>query len=120
MSDSELAKLEAVASSRLVVVVGPSEALPWVEDVEYFGRDPEVSSLLLPTALAPSVPSAWLASAFAKRLAAASSPGLALVAPDPPLLVPLGARLGLTKSALERWLGEHARAPKPTHRGGVG
>jgi hypothetical protein len=120
MSDDELARLEAVASARLVVVVGPSEALPWVPDIEYFGRDPEVPSLLLPTALAPSVPPAWLARAFARRLASAELSGLALVAPGPPLLVPLGVRLGLTKSALERWLGEHARAPEPTDRGGVG
>ena len=38
-----------------VVVLGATEALPWVDGVNYLGRDPDAPRLLLPTMLRPAV-----------------------------------------------------------------
>ncbi|NUO49050.1 MAG: hypothetical protein HOV80_09365 [Polyangiaceae bacterium] len=59
-SDEALGALCGVASEDAIVLLGDSEALPWADGVGYLGVDPEAPSLLVPTALAPSIPLALL------------------------------------------------------------
>lgn len=49
-------RLTGVATSELLVVLGPAEDLPWTPCVRYFGRDERAPRLLLSTAEAPELP----------------------------------------------------------------
>jgi hypothetical protein len=53
--DERLAALRGVAGPSLLVVLGEASALPWVDGVEYLGRDTRAPSLLLPATRAPSI-----------------------------------------------------------------
>src|SRR5262245_37711227 len=64
LDDARRAGLTAVAGPGALVVLGESERLPWVDGVIYLGRDPAAPELLVPTALAPTVPAALLAHAL--------------------------------------------------------
>jgi hypothetical protein len=55
-SDEDLARLTGVAGQDLILLLGDSALLPWVEGAAYLGRDPRAPSLLLPTNREPSVP----------------------------------------------------------------
>src|SRR5689334_21688884 len=61
-SAEHLATYEGVATPTILLVLGAN--LPWTDGVIYLGRDPAAPSLLLPTTLAPNVPSALLAAKF--------------------------------------------------------
>jgi hypothetical protein len=50
-SDGHLHGLRGVAGDGLLVVLGTSETLPWVDGVSYLGRDPSAPRLLVPTML---------------------------------------------------------------------
>jgi hypothetical protein len=100
--DDALAALSGVASPDGIIVLGPAEALPWVDGVVYLGRDPEAPALLLPTALAPDAPPALLERAVLTRVAAAPVAVLA----DPPALASLAAARPLDRARLRAWLGE--------------
>jgi hypothetical protein len=78
--------LSATAGGDALVLLGPAEALPWVDGAVYLGRE---HGLLVPTTLAPTVPGDLLARALHQRLA----PGpLALVPRDGAVaLLPLAA-----------------------------
>lgn len=67
LDDDALAALTAVAGGGALAVLGAADALPWVDGVVYLGRDDDAPLLLVPTALAPSVPVALLARALATR-----------------------------------------------------
>ncbi len=54
-SDAALSALRGVAGEGAIVVVGASEALPWVDGARWLGRDLAAPSLLLPTSERPSV-----------------------------------------------------------------
>lgn len=100
--DAALAALSGVASPDRLLVVGPVEALPWVDGVVYLGRDPQAPSLLLPTALAPDAPPALLERAVLGRALAAPVAVLA----DPPALASLAAARPLDRARLCAWLAE--------------
>lgn len=44
-----LSRLTGAASSDVLVLEGPSDALPWVDGIRYLGRDPRAPGLRLPT-----------------------------------------------------------------------
>lgn len=100
-SDASLRLLTGVASSRLVLVVGPETELPWVPGVSYLGRDDAEPALLVPTALTANVSVELLAEAVFSRLGRRESCALL---PEPPLLVPLGRALTLSRAQLGAWL----------------
>jgi len=95
-----LARLRGVASAALIVLIGEPDALPWVDGARYLGRDERAPALLLPTALAPSVPPALLERALLAR--APHGPLAVLLAP--PRLVGLAAARPLTSARLRAWL----------------
>jgi hypothetical protein len=102
--DAALGALAAVAGEAagddLLVVLGEAAALPWVDGVVYLGRDDAAPELLLPTALAPSVPPGVLAVAIR---AALSVPGLIAVLAAPPRLVPCGVARAIDRGRLAAW-----------------
>jgi MoxR-vWA-beta-propeller ternary system domain bpX5 len=103
LDDEALARLSGVSAPDLLAVFGPEVALPWVEGIRYFGRDPEAPSLLLPTAVVLSVPAPLLERAL---LAAAggSTPPLAVLL-DPLRLVPMGLARPVDRARLQVWIG---------------
>lgn len=104
LDDAALGALAAVAggdaSGDVLVVLGAAAALPWVDGVVYLGRDDAAPELLLPTALAPSVPPGVLAVAIR---AAVSRPGPVAVLAAPPRLVPCGVARTIDRGRLAAW-----------------
>jgi hypothetical protein len=104
LDDAALGALAAVASGAasgaVLVVLGAAAALPWVDGVVYLGRDDAAPELLLPTALAPSVPPGVLAVAIR---AAVSVPGPIAVLAAPPQLVPCGVARAIDRGRLAAW-----------------
>jgi len=101
LDDAALGALAAVAGADLLIVLGEPSSLPWVDGVGYLGRDDAAPGLLLPTALAPSVPPAALEAAV--RAAAGSAPVAVLAAPR--RLVPCGRARAIDRERLVAWLG---------------
>jgi hypothetical protein len=100
--EGELEGLRACAGEGVLVVLGPAERLPWAEGVRYLGRDPAAPGLLLPTALAPTVPVDLLARALVRRARGV----LAVLPPEAglgPAVVPL-VSAPIFRPALEAWL----------------
>lgn len=87
--------LDAVATTRALVLFGETDALPWVRSIRYFGRDIRAPNLWLPTALEPLVPLDLLERAIRKRI-----PGPSLVDPVGGRLIPVAAAAPLDESAL--------------------
>ena len=103
-----LPALEGVVSANEVVVLGPFDALPWVEGAVYLGREPEAPTLLLPTTLKPAVPLPWLASA----VVALCPVGRVAVLPQSRRIVPLhAARLIESHTLRAALLGGEGGAP---------
>ncbi len=100
--DECLAEVRGVGGEGLLVILGASERLPWVEGVTYLGRDGQAPALLLPTALEPSAPAALLERAFAARF-----PGLmpCAVLTGPATLVPVAEARPVARETLLKWLG---------------
>ena len=103
LDDEALGRFFGVAGDKLLVVTGSTELLPWIEGVQYLGRDPACTEVLSPTNYSPSVPSSLLARALGARLL---SPGpLAILPfPDPPVFVPLGDARPISRQQLNAWL----------------
>jgi hypothetical protein len=89
----------AVAGDDVLVVFG--DALPWIDGVTYLGRDDSAPALLLPTALAPSVPAAVLEAAIRKRIPRAAP---VAVLPSPARLVDCGAAREIDRDRLRAWV----------------
>lgn len=73
--DARLANWEGVAGRGLLVLLGASALLPWVDGAVYLGRDAAAPSLLLPCALAPDVAASLLERAFVVHAHAGSEVG---------------------------------------------
>jgi hypothetical protein len=100
-SDEALRTLRGAAAPGLLAVLGEAEALPWVDGVNYLGRDPEAPALLLPTLRAPDVHPALLERALLARASAGAAPLGVLLAPE--RLLPLGRARPLSRVALLAW-----------------
>lgn len=101
LDEEALQSLTAVAGDDVFVVLGNSSALPWIDGVIYLGRDEAAPDLLLPTAVAPTIPAALLEAAVRRRV-----PRLAPVAvlPAPARLIPCGAARAIDRGRLAAWL----------------
>jgi hypothetical protein len=93
-------KLEAVLAKELLILLGDSDALPWVDGVCYLGRDPATPRLLLPTVLEPAVSPELLEQAIRGRFPAVRFPLAVLLGPDE--LCPLDRARPLA-ALLEAW-----------------
>jgi hypothetical protein len=97
-----LDSLRALGSPSSLLVFGEHDVLPWVDGAVYLGAHPEAPRLLVPTALAPTVPYALLERAlFAHRPGAAEPSALLL---DPLRLVDASSPRPFDLASLERWL----------------
>jgi hypothetical protein len=101
LADDALHALAAVAGDDLLVVLGDGSALPWIDGVTYLGRDDAAPNLLLPTALAPTVPAFVLEAAIRKRVPRAAP---VAVLPAPARLIPCGAARAIDRVQLATWL----------------
>ena len=108
VEDTALARWSGVAGPGLLVLLGDTESLPWVEGVVYLGRDAAAPSLLLPCTLAPHVSPALLDRALVAR-AQAGTP--LAVLPRSGQLVPVGAARPVSREALGVWLAKQEAAP---------
>lgn len=82
LTPERIARLRGVRTEQALILLGPAEALGWVDGILYFGRDPGESLLYLPTTQKPSVPVEWIAR-------------LLTSAPPPYLLLPNRAPISL-------------------------
>lgn len=99
--DEILARMTGAAAPDLLVVLGASADLPWVDGAVYLGKDAAAPSLLLPTTREPSVPLPLVERAFAR--AAGAPPPLAILL-DPPLLTSLQNARPILRTTLQGWL----------------
>lgn len=103
-TDEALDKLSGVAGADLLILLGDTAALPWVEGAVYLGRDPSAPSLLLPTTHEPSVPLDLLERALTQRAVRfQATPPLAVLLDPPRLASTLEAR-PLVRERLQAWL----------------
>ncbi len=107
LDDAELSGLRGVTSGDLLCVLAEGERLPWVDGIEYYGRDPRAPGPLWPTAFEPTPPAALVATALAR----ASQPGsqAARVRPFAVLhrqrrLLPLDNARPIHRPVLAAWL----------------
>jgi hypothetical protein len=99
--DEALARLSGAASRELLVVLGDSADLPWVDGAVYLGKDAAAPSLLLPTTREPSVPLPLVERALSR---AAEAPPPFAVLLEPPQVASLEAARPILRSTLEQWL----------------
>ena len=106
--DPQLGAWSGVAGPRVLVLLGATESLPWVDGAVYLGRDAAASSLLLPCALAPEVAPALLERALVAH-AAAGTP--LAVLPRPGLLISVGAARPVARETLMSWVKSEEGSP---------
>jgi hypothetical protein len=99
-ADDLLLRLRGVAGRDLIVLTGESSDLPWLDGVDYLGRDPLAPGLYIPTTLEPTPSVVLLERALRRR-----APQLAA----PLALMPIGRRGASTQP------GEHAPVAEPVH-----
>jgi MoxR-vWA-beta-propeller ternary system domain bpX5 len=101
-TDARLAEWSGVAGEGVLVLLGPSGSLPWVDGAVYLGRDSAAPSLLMPCALAPNVAASMLERALLARVGNAGTP--VAVLPASGHLVPVGAARPVSRVTLTAWL----------------
>lgn len=106
--DAQLGAWTGVAGPGLLVLLGETGALPWVDGAVYLGREVAAPSLLLPCTLAPDVAPALLE----RALVAHASAGTPLaVLPRAAQLVPVGAARAVARQTLAAWLAAEEARP---------
>ena len=98
-SAEQLQPLSLVATRDLLVILGPNDALPWVDGVRYCAPDAGAPELWLPTHIVPHLPLDLVQSALLCR--ADSRPVLLWNAPEQ--ILPL-SNAAAVDSALLSWL----------------
>ncbi|MGZ3458624.1 MAG: bpX5 domain-containing protein [Archangium sp.] len=106
--EGALARWSGVAGPGVLVLLGDTESLPWVDGAVYLGRDAAAPSLLLPCTLAPDVAPALLERALVTR-AGAGTP--LAVLPRSGHLVPVGAARPISRDTLSAWRAKQEAAP---------
>ncbi|MCY1055392.1 hypothetical protein [Nannocystis sp. SCPEA4] len=79
-ADDVLLRLRGVAGRDLLVLTGESADLPWLDGVDYLGRDPLAPGLYIPTTLEPAPAAPLLERALRRRAPQLAAP-LALLPP---------------------------------------
>jgi len=95
----QLSALSVVATRDLVVLLGSSEALPWIDGGRYCAPDTDARNLWTPTHMIPALPTDLVQTNLIER--AGSSPVLLWHAPEQ--LLPLAGAQVLT-TAVVQWL----------------
>lgn len=98
-SDDSLLRLSAVATRDLLVILGPTDELPWLDGIRYCAPDACAPALWLPTHAAPALPLDLVQDALLRR--ADSRPVLLWHTPEH--ILPLSQALPLTAARLD-WL----------------
>lgn len=96
-------QLRVVAVEALVIAVGPEDALPWVDGVQYLGAEAQAPGMLLPT-LRETVPAAPLVERALRRAHALPDGPFAVLSLS--TLVPLARAAPVSPAALAVTLGE--------------
>jgi hypothetical protein len=104
LTDEQLHGLRGATSTRLVLVLGSADALPWVDGIAYFGRDPLAPSLLLPTALTPNLPLQLVERAILARAGKAGAGGPFLLCAFPRRVIDSSAARNIDRATLTAWL----------------
>lgn len=94
--------LRGVANRELVILLGETARLPWVDGAFYLGIDPGAPRLLLPTQMRPTVPPAIFERALLRR-SDVVVPVAVLV--DTRTVVSVAAARPIERAKLEVWLG---------------
>jgi len=111
--DEALSRLSGVASPGLLVVLGETVDLPWVDGAVYLGRDADAPSLFLPTSREPTAPLPLVERALlARARTSGTSPPYAVLI-DPPLLASTQAARPIVRPVLQAWLEQPTAAPAP-------
>ncbi len=100
--DTTLAVLRAVVAPRLVIVLGPAEALPWVDGVRYLCRAPDEPNLLLPTDTRMRMDAAMVLRAFVLH-ADRPRPPLVLI-PEAREFVSVAAARPIERERVRLWI----------------
>ena len=106
--EEHLGAWHGVAGAGVLILLGGTESLPWVDGAVYLGRDPAAPSLLLPCALAPDVAPALLERALVAHAGGATP---LAVLPRSGQLVPVGAARPVARETLSAWLGAQEARP---------
>jgi hypothetical protein len=101
-SDDRLRKLRGVAAPGALVVLAPTDALPWADGVQYLGRHPSAPNLLVPTTLRPDVPLEVFEQAVLEREPRLLPP--VCVVATPPRLISVNDALPIERDKLRGWL----------------
>jgi hypothetical protein len=97
--DERFVGLRGVSATGLIVLLGEASALPWIEGVEYLGRDARAPSLLVPTTRMPSVPLPLFERAVLSRTGRAAP-----IAVTREFVASVAAARPLARSQLARWI----------------
>ncbi len=103
LTDDQLLGLRGLVGNDLLLVLGRTESLPWVDGVEYLGRDPVAPRLLIPAMLRPVVATDVFERAIARHASTLASPWAVLVSPA--LLISVAEARPIERGHLETWLG---------------
>lgn len=112
-ADDLLLRLRGVAGRDLIVLTGESSDLPWLDGVDYLGRDPLAPGLYIPTTLEPTPSVVLLERALRRRAPQLAAP-LALIPAAAPEHFAASARPAARDDAREH--GE-PREPYGHHHG---
>ncbi|WP_141323495.1 hypothetical protein [Myxococcus sp. AB025B] len=102
--DARLSTWSGVAGRDVLVLLGASESLPWVDGVTYLGRDVSAPSLLLPCAVAPEVLVSVLERALLSRVEVGGTPWAVL--PSGPWLLSVASARPVHRATLAAWLAD--------------
>ena len=106
LDGERLRQLRGAAGDRLMIVLGETANLPWVDGVTYLGRDREAPRLLLPAMLRPDI-----AFDVFERLVgriAAPLPAPWAVFSSPPRIFSVAAATVIDREEVLKWLDEQS------------
>jgi hypothetical protein len=106
--EQQLGAWNGVAGEGVLILLGATESLPWVDGAVYLGRDPAAPSLLLPCALAPDAAPSLLERALVAHARGATP---LAVLPRSRQLVPVGAARPVVRETLAAWLSAQEAHP---------
>lgn len=95
-----LARMNGIAGKSFIVIESETEHLPWIDGIQYFGKDPHAPNLYLPTQIKPDCPASLLERICLKLF---SAPPLILV-PESKQVISLQLMKPVNKTCVHKWL----------------